>query len=554
MPAHSMLADALAPLLATGQRAPGGGPFPFLTTIILVPAAAALVILVLPRAQRALIRAVGLAASIAVLGIACAVFQQFRAGVAGYQLVSDHAFVPSLGIGWSLGVDGISLFLLLMVAVLFPLALAGATERENAKAFTIWVLLAEVGCLGSFLSLDLLLFFLFFELTLVPVYFLIVGWGSGRRGSAALKFFVYTFVGSAILLVGIVSLVSIHASQTGVTTFDVRALADTHLSATAQVLLFVAFTAAFAVKAPVFPFHTWSPDAYASSPAGGAVVLAGVMAKLGTYGIVRFDLGLFPRAVVDAAPVLLTLGVAGILYGGVVAAAQRDLSRLVAYSSLAHMGFIVVGLFALTSEALSGAVLQMVNHGLYTAALFLLLAMIARRRGSVSLSRLGGLQRRAPVMAAVFTLVMLASIGVPGLNGFVGEFLILAGTFLTHRWWAVAAVAGVVLAAVYLLWGYQQAFHGRAATEGDADDHERPFAELTVREGLVLLPLVALIVFIGVFPKPVLSRIEPSVDRIVTRVEVAAHPNIPALGRPTLTARTVRVGPGIARTSAGAHS
>lgn len=529
----------LAPLLAAVHRAaPSSGGFPYLTALVLVPAGAVFVVLALPRAQRVLIRAVGLVATVGELGIACAALDQFRAGDGGYQLVSSHPFVPSLGISWGLGIDGVSLFLVLMVAVLFPLALAGANERENTKAFTIWVLIAEVGCMGSFLSLDLLLFFLFFELTLVPVYFLIIGWGRERRGPAATKFFIYTFVGSAVMLVGIVSLVFIHAGQSHVTTFDIRALAHTRLSTTEQILLFVAFTAAFAVKAPVFPFHTWSPDAYAASPAGGAVVLAGVMAKLGTYGVIRFDLGLFPRAVVDAAPVLLTLGVVGIIYGGIVAAAQRDLSRLVAYSSLAHMGFIIVGLFALTGESLSGAVLQMVNHGLYTAALFLLIAMIYRRRGTVMLHRLGGLQRRAPVMAAIFTVVMLASIGVPGLNGFVGEFLILSGTFLTHRWWAVAAIVGVVLAAVYFIWGYQQVFHGRPA-ELTAEGTERPFAEISVSEGLVLVPLVALIVFLGVWPKPVLSRITPSVDRIVAQVELAAHPKIPPLGRPTLASATI---------------
>jgi NADH-quinone oxidoreductase subunit M len=252
------------------------------------------------------------------------------------------------------------------------------------------------------------------------------------------------------------------------------------------------------------------------------------MAKLGTYGIIRFDLGLFPHAVVVLAPLLLTLGVVGIIYGGIVAAVQRDLKRLVAYSSLAHLGFIVVGLFALTGESLSGAVLQMVNHGVYTAALFLLIAMIYRRRGTFAIPKLKGLQSSAPVLAAVFTVVMLASIGVPGLNGFVGEFLILSGTFLTHRWWAVVATGGVVVAAVYFLWAYQRVFHGRA----DSSVAEEPFAEMTWREGLVMAPLVLLIVALGVYPQPVLERITPSVDAIVLHVEQAAHPVIPLAGRP----------------------
>ena len=301
------------------------------------------------------------------------------------------------------------------------------------------------------------------------------------------------------------------------TTFDVRALTHTHLSGTAGVLLFLAFTAAFAVKAPIFPFHTWSPDAYREAPAAGSLLLAGVMAKLGTYGIVRFDLALFPQAVVTLAPLLLTLGVIGIIYGAMVAAVERDLKRLVAYSSLAHLGFIVVGAFALTREALSGAVLQMVNHGLYTAALFLLIAVIYKRLDTFSVRDMRGLQRRAPVLAGVFTVVMLASIGVPGLNGFVGEFLILVGTFLTHRWWAVVATFGVVLAAVYLLWAYQQAFQGKPAVETAA------IRDLTWQEGLVLAPLVVLIVLLGIFPGPLLNRIGPSVTRVVAHVEAVAH-------------------------------
>lgn len=540
MPPHALTGLVLAALAHAGLAGPANtAPFPFLNTLILVPAGAALIILFVPKKQTAIIRTVGLVAAIGVLGIAAAVLDQFKTSTAGYQLVETHPFASGLGISWNVGVDGVSLFLVLMVAVLFPIALAGATEKENTKAFTVWVLIAEVGCMGSFLSLDLLLFFLFFELTLIPVYFLIVGWGRERRGPAATKFFLYTFAASAFLLVGILSLVFIHAGQSGVTTFDVVQLAHTHLSGTADVVLFLAFTAAFAVKAPMFPFHTWSPDAYATSPAGGAVVLAAVMAKLGTYGIVRFDLSLFPHAVVVLAPLLLSLGVAGIIYGGVVAAAQRDLGRLMAYSSLAHMGFIILGAFALTGEALSGAVLQMVNHGLYTAALFLLIAMIYRRWGTTDVRHLGGLQRRAPVMAAVFTLVMLASIGVPGLNGFIGEFLILAGTFLTHRWWAIAALIGVVLAAVYLLWAYQQVFHGppaKVAPAAEQPSMTRPFRELSLAEGLVMAPLVVLIVFLGVYPQPVLARITPTVDRIINHVEAAAHPHIPALGRANLSA------------------
>ncbi|MGH9079160.1 MAG: complex I subunit 4 family protein [Acidimicrobiales bacterium] len=296
----------------------------------------------------------------------------------------------------------------------------------------------------------------------------------------------------------------------------------THLSGTAGVLLFLAFTAAFAVKAPVFPFHTWSPDAYAEAPSAGAVLLAAVMAKLGTYGVVRFDLNLFPQATRTLAPLLLTLAVIGILYGAVVACAQRDMKRLLAYSSLAQIGFIVMGTFALNAQGLTGGVLTMVNHGLIMATLFILVGWIYERRRSWQIPALRGLQAPAPVLAGVFTVAMMASIGLPGLNGFVGEFLVLIGTFVAHRWWAVVAAAGVVIAAMYMLWAYQQAFHGEPEPE---DTKTR---DLGWNERLIVAPLIVLIVVLGVFPKPVLDRITPSVDQLVVHVDRVTHTSIPA--------------------------
>lgn len=494
-----------------------------LTVLVLLPAFIALIVALAPASNVVLVKALGAIGGIGSLGIAIAVLARFKTNFGGFQMVTSHAWISALGIQWLLGVDGISLFLVLMTTLLFPIALFSAGERGGNKSFVAWMLLLETGCLGSFLSLDLLIFFIFFEITLVPIYFIMAGFGHERRGYAATKFFLYTLTASAFLLVAIVALVAIHANQTGVTTFSVTQLATTHLSGAESILLFLGFTAAFAVKAPLFPFHTWSPDAYRESPAAGAVVLAGVMAKMGTYGIVRFDLELFPHAVVTLAPLLLTLGVIGIIYGGIVAAVQHDLKRLVAYSSLAHIGFIAVGIFALTTEAVSGAVLQMVNHGIYTAALFLLVAFVYRRTGSFSTKDLSGIQHKAPILAGVFTLVMLASIGVPGLSGFIGEFLILAGTFLTHRWWAVVATVGVIIAAVYLLWAYQQIFHG---AESEKVLH---FKEITWSEGAVLLPLCAAIVFLGVYPDPVLSRITPSVELLVRHVVDFGSVHGPAL-------------------------
>jgi NADH-quinone oxidoreductase subunit M len=456
------------------------------------------------------------------LVLAAVIAGQFKVGDGGYQLISDHVWAKELGIHWSLGIDGISLFLVLMTALLFPLALLGARVRRDPRAFVAWLLLLEAACLGSFVSLDLVLFFLFFELTLVPAYFIIGGWGYARRGYAAIKFFIYTFAGSAFLLVGILAVAFIHQSQTGVLTFELPALVHTHLSGTEGVLLFLAFTAAFAVKAPIFPFHTWSPDAYAEAPTAGAVLLAAVMAKLGTYGIIRFDLNLFPQATRTLAPWLLTLAVIGILYGAVVACAQRDLKRLLAYSSLAQIGFIVLGTFALNSQGLTGGVLQMVNHGLIIATLFIVVGWIYERRRTWQVSALKGLQSPAPVMAGVFTVGMLASIGVPGLNGFVGEFLVLIGTFAAHRWWAVVAALGVIAAAIYLLWAYQQVFHGEPTP---TDTKTR---DLGWSERLIIAPLIILIVFLGVFPKPVLDRITPSVDRLVIHVDQVTHTPVPA--------------------------
>ena len=497
--------------------------FPYLTVLILLPAAGALLAAVLPNASRVVYRLIGIVTSLAVLGFAIAVGFLLQAGNGGYQFTSHHVWAKSLGISWYVGVDGISLFLVLMAAVLFPIVLVSAKSNRDPRAFVGWMLLLEAACMGSFLSLDLILFFLFFELTLVPAYFIIGGWGYARRGYAAIKFFVYTFAGSAFLLVGILAVAFLHQSQTGVLTFELPALMHTHLSGTEGVLLFLAFTAAFAVKAPIFPFHTWSPDAYAEAPTAGAVLLAAVMAKLGTYGIIRFDLNLFPQATRTLAPWLLTLATIGILYGAVVACAQRDLKRLLAYSSLAQIGFIVLGTFALNSQGLTGGVLQMVNHGLIIATLFILVGWIYERRKTWQVSTLKGLQSPAPVMAGVFTVAMLASIGVPGLNGFVGEFLILIGTFVAHRWWAVVAIMGVIAAAIYLLWAYQQVFHGEPTEEDKAKTRD-----LSWSERLIIAPLIIAIVFLGVFPKPVLDRITPSVNQLVVHVDRATNTPVPA--------------------------
>jgi len=485
-----------------------------LNLLILVPMAGAAVVAALPRTQERAVTAVGLAASIATGLLTFGVLAGFEAAEGGYQFVTDRWWIESFGISWKLGIDGISLFLVVLSGILFPIAIAGPEVHHDRKGYVAWMLVLEAGCLGVFLALDLFVFFLFWELVLVPMYFLIGGWGYDRRIYATLKFFLYTMVGSALMLVAILALVFLHERATGTVTFDLLELArDQSLAPATARWLFLAFAASFAIKVPVFPLHTWLPDAHTEAPTGGSVILAGILLKLGTYGFVRFGLYLFPRAAVDLAPWFLTLGTIGIVYGALVATMQRDLKRLVAYSSVAHLGFIVLGVFGLSTQGLEGGVLQMVNHGVSTGALFLLVGMIYERRHTREIGELGGLQKAAPVFAGVFTLVMLSSIGLPGLNGFVGEFLVLVGTFVTHRWWAVAATAGVILAALYLLWAYQRVFHGRP------EGANATFAEMTLRERVVMAPLVLLIVFMGVYPQPVLDRISPAVAVLVDHVE-----------------------------------
>ncbi|HEX7166329.1 MAG TPA: NADH-quinone oxidoreductase subunit M [Acidimicrobiales bacterium] len=505
----------------------GAGPaFSLLTALVILPAIGALLVAVLPRRQESLVKLAGLGVmlSTAVLVVILAV--SFKSGADGFQFLSQHAWIPDLGVQWKIGVDGISLWLVVLTGILFPIALIGPTVHKDVKSYTAWLLLLESACLGVFVSLDLLVFFLFFELVLVPMYFLIAGWGYDNRQYASLKFFLYTLFGSAFLLVGIAALAFLHQRATGNLTFDVEQIAETQavVGNTAR-WLFLAFSIAFAVKVPLFPVHTWLPDAHTEAPTAGSVILAGVLLKLGTYGFLRFGLYLFPDAAVDLAPLLLTLAVIGIVYGAVVAAMQKDLKRLVAYSSVAHLGFIVLGTFAFTNQAITGGVLQMVNHGISTGALFLLVGMIYERRHTRQIAELGGLQKPAPVLAAVFTVVMLSSLGLPLLNGFVGEFLILTGTFVTHRWWAVVGSLGVILAAVYLLWAYQRVFHG----EPDGDNATIP--DMTWRERGVMVPLLFLIVALGVYPKPVLDRIEPSVTRLIAHVEQHTEFEEPAVSR-----------------------
>jgi len=492
---------------------------PLLPVAVLAPVVGAILVALIPRSRSELAKPIALLASVttaAVVGWMLADFDYTGENAADFQFISQQDWIEELGIQWFAAIDGISLFLVVMTAFLFPLAMVAVKPDSDPKSYFAWLLVLETGCLGVFVALDLFMFFVFFEIVLVPMYFLIGKWGHANREHAAMKFFLYTMLGSAFMLVGIVSLVWLNAAAPGQElTFNLVEIAESQALATNTARwIFLAFAIAFAVKVPLFPVHTWLPDAHTEAPTAASVILAGVMLKLGTYGFVRFGLYLFPEASNFFAPLLLTMGVIGITYGAIVATMQHDLKRLVAYSSVAHLGFIIVGIFALNTEGIEGGVLQMVNHGISTGALFLLVGFIYERRHTREISELGGLQKAAPIMAAVFTVVMLSSIGLPGLNGFVGEFLILVGAFLSARWWAVLAATGVILAALYLLWAYQRVFHGTPEGENAS------MPDMGWKEGLVMAPLVILIVGLGVYPRPFLERVEPAVDALVEHIEI----------------------------------
>ncbi len=492
--------------------------FPILSMLVVLPAVGALLVALMPRRRPETIKLVATLASASVGALSIWLLASFDGAADGFQFLSKHTWIEAWGISWHLGVDGISLFLVVLTGVLFPLAIAGIDPHAKAgteKAYYAWLLLMQTGVMGSFLSLDLFLFFVFFELVLVPMYLLIGGWGYENRIYAATKFFLFTMLGSAFLLVSIVATAVIGGNDLGTgITFDLVLLAEeAEFAAGTGRWLFFGIAIAFAVKVPIFPVHTWLPDAHTQAPTAGSVVLAGVMLKLGTYGFVRFGLYLFPEASYWSRYLWLTLAVIGITYGAAVATMQTDLKRLVAYSSIAHLGFIVLGTFAFTTQAITGATMQMVNHGVSTGALFLLVGMIYERRKTRQIAELRGLQSVAPIFAAVFMVIMLSSIAVPGLNGFVGEFLILIGSFQSARWWTVIGATGVILAALYLLWAYQRVFHG------EPDEANKGFREIRLSEAAVLLPFVVVAVFTGIYPKPMLERIEPSVERLVAHVE-----------------------------------
>ncbi len=479
--------------------------------MVFAPVVGAVVVALLPR-RDGLLRGAALAWHAVPLGLAAWLFVCAPLGEAGFWLVERTVWVPALGIGYHLGVDGISLPLVILTAFLFPVALVGTWDAVTVrvKEYLVLLLLLEAAVLGTFLALDLVLFYVFWEAVLIPMYFLIGLWGSERRAYAALKFFLFTMAGSVLMLLAIAGLYL----ATG--TFDFPSLAAAGVSPGLQGWLFAAFAVAFAIKVPLFPLHTWLPDAHTEAPTAGSVILAGLLLKMGTYGLLRFGLGLFPEAARAAAPLFLALAVVGILYGAAVAYAQRDVKRLVAYSSVSHLGFVVLGIFALTPQGLAGALLQMVNHGISTGALFLMVGVLYERAHTRALDAFGGVARVMPTFAALSLFVVFSSAALPGTNGFVGEFLVLLGAFRRDPLWAALAVGGVILSAAYLLWMVQRVYFGSVSPK------VRQFPPLRFHEGLALLSLVAAVLWIGLYPKPWLARSEAALHAVLQRAAPAA--------------------------------
>jgi len=484
--------------------------FPILTILILLPLLGVAALAPIPSTDARVLRVVAFGSALVTFAVSLLLLAAFSAGEAGFQLTERVAWIPEYGITYALGVDGVSLFLVLLTTLIVPLAILAAWEQsDRSKGFLVSLLALQSALIGIFVSLDLILFYFFFEVSLVPMYALIGIWGGRNRRYAAVKFFLYTLVGGLTMLVGILYLYFAGGAES----FAYEALLDVPLTPGAELLCFLAFAVAFAIKVPLFPLHTWLPDAHTEAPTAGSVVLAAIMLKIGGYGFLRFCLPYFPEATRTVAPVFLGLAIVGILYGALVAAMQRDIKKLVAYSSVAHLGFVVLGTFSLDTTAAAASVVQMVNHGLTTGALFLLIGFLYDRTHSRQISEHSGLLKAVPVLGGLFLFTTFASIALPGLNGFVGEFPILLGTFQTTPWAGVLATIGVVFAALYLLWAYQRMFHG--PVEGKAVG----ISDLNRREIAVMAPLVALMLVIGLYPSWLYDRVNPSVEAIVQTVQ-----------------------------------
>lgn len=507
-----------------------------LSILIFLPLLGALLLFAVPRQRIEFIRIFTLALTCIIFLFSVPLFTSFNNSSADFQFVENREWMPALGSSFHVGIDGISLMMVLLTTLLTPLVILASWSSivKRVKEYMITFLLLESAMIGVFVSLDLLLFYIFWEAMLIPMYFIIGVWGGPRRIYAAIKFFLFTMFGGVLMLVAILTLYFMYKTQAGVASFNYADLNRMFIDRTSQFWLFLAFGLAFAVKVPMFPLHTWLPDAHVEAPTGGSAILAGVLLKMGTYGFLRFCLPLFPDAAIRLAPLLGVLAVIGIIYGALVSWVQPDLKKLVAYSSVSHLGFVMLGISSLNIEALQGGILQMVNHGLSTGALFLLVGMIYERRHTRMIADFGGLASVTPVFSTMFLIITLSSIGLPGLNGFVGEFLVLLGAFKAHPAIAVPAALGVVLSAVYMLTMYQRIHFGPLKHE-----ENRTVPDLTWREKCTLLPLLLFCFWIGIFPSYFLYKSEATVMQLLNTMHakrqvlldrVVQAPTLPARG------------------------
>jgi NADH-quinone oxidoreductase subunit M len=489
-----------------------------LTIIMLLPLIGAAIIAAMPEAKTTLVKQIALATTLVVAIATIVKALSFDTGNTALQFRQSYSWIPSFAINWAMGVDGIALVLILMSVILAPVViLAGWHESEGGrwgvKTFYILILVLETMMIGVFAATDLFLFYVFFEAMLIPVYFLIGGYGSGERAAAAVKFLLYSLFGGLLMLASIIGLYVISGNNGG-PTFDITELSQLHtsMSSTTQNILFLGFFIAFAIKAPLWPFHTWLPDAAKSATAGTSVLLLGVLDKVGTYGMIRFCLSIFPDATKTFTPVIIVLSLISILYGAFLAIGAKDIKRLIAYTSISHFGFITLGIFAMTTQAQSGATLYMFNHAFSTAALFLVAGWMATRRGSSTIADFGGLQRITPIMAWSFFIAGLSSLALPGLSSFVSEFLVLVGTYTRYPVAAIIATFGIVLAALYILIPVQRALHG-PTTPGNEN-----LKDLNLREKVAIAPVIAIIVVLGFYPAPLLNIINPAAAKVVSQM------------------------------------
>ena len=494
---------------------------PILTLSWTVPLIGALLLLLVGNAdgrRDGLVRWIALGGSLLTGVVTLILWAAFDGASADYQFVERYEWIPAFGIEYFVGVDGISLLLVVLTGFLTPIALLSSwgSVKKKVKEFSIFILALEAAMIGVFISLDLFLFYMFWDAMLIPMYFLIGIWGYDRRVYAAIKFMLYTMAGSVLMLIAILGLAYLHSVTTGSYSFDIEKLSMLEIGPQAQMWFFLAFTLAFAIKVPLFPFHTWLPDAHVQAPTAGSVILAGVLLKMGTYGLLRFSFPLFPLAATYFAPALALLAVIGIVYGALVAMIQPDMKKLVAYSSVSHLGFVVLGICAMNAQGVQGAVYQMLAHGVSTGGLFLIVGMLSDRRHTRLISAFGGLKAPMPRLTTSFLIITLASIGLPGLNGFVGEFLIMIGAFRWYPQMVFVAGLGVILSAVYMLWMFQRVFFGDVVHEENAG-----LSDLRPREWAAVLPLLVAALVMGIFPTLFLRPTEASVNKLVQRVQVS---------------------------------